>query len=213
MKSCCGTNLSAIDALRERQVSTLRIVLLINAAMFVVVFAGGLWAKSTAVLADSLDNLGDALTYAVSLYAAYRGARTKAWVALFKGLLILGAGLFVLGMLVYRLMVPELPNHQAMGLIMVLALLANSVCLGLLWKHRHEDINMSSVWHCSRNDIASNVSVFVAAGGVWFFQARWPDLLVGAALALLFLSSAWIVLHGAYEQLRASSRDLGREPA
>jgi Co/Zn/Cd efflux system component len=56
---------------------------------------------------------------------------------------------------------------------------------------------MSSVWECSRNDIASNVSVFVAAGAVWLFASPWPDLLVGFALAILFLISALKVLQAA----------------
>jgi Co/Zn/Cd efflux system component len=66
--------------------------------------------------------------------------------------------------------------------------------LWLLWQHRAEDINMSSVFECSRNDIASNLSVFLAAGGVWLFQSGWPDILVASLLAaLLFRSSVRVV--------------------
>src|SRR5262245_50889003 len=97
MSSCCEDKSCALDALRERQGKTLKAVLAINAVMFVVVLAAALAASSVALLSDSLDNLGDALTYAVSLYAVSRGARTKARVAVFKGLLILVAGLAVTG--------------------------------------------------------------------------------------------------------------------
>jgi Co/Zn/Cd efflux system component len=89
-----------------------------------------------------------------------------------------------------------------MGAVSLLALLANGACLALLWKHRAEDVNMSSVWECSRNDIASNVSVFVAAGGVWLTASGWPDVLVGLLLALLFLRSAARVLRNALAELR-----------
>jgi len=84
MSNCCDDN-CAIDALRERQRGTLLVVLGINAVMFLVIAVAALYGKSTALLADSLDNLGDALTYGLSLYAVSRGATVKAKVALFKG--------------------------------------------------------------------------------------------------------------------------------
>ena len=145
MADCCEDKACAVDALRGRQSSTLKTVLGINAVMFVVELTAGLIAGSTALLSDSLDNLGDALTYGLSLYAVSRGARSKAKVALFKGGLILAAGLFVLGQVVYRLIVPTLPVFETMGVVSLLALLGNGACLALLWKHRAEDINMSSV--------------------------------------------------------------------
>jgi len=202
MADCCEDKACAIEALQERQSSTLKLVLAINALMFVVELAAGLMAGSTALLADSLDNLGDALTYGLSLYAVARGSRAKAKVALFKGGLILTAGLFVLGQIACRIVNPTLPIFETMGAISLLALLANGSCLALLWKHRAEDINMSSVWECSRNDIASNVSVFVAASGVWLTGSAWPDLLVGLLLALLFLRSAARVLRSAITELK-----------
>ena len=95
MADCCENKSCAIEALRARQGKTLKTVLWINAVMFLVVLAAGLLAHSTALLSDSLDNLGDALTYALSLYAVSKGAREKAMVALFKGGLILLAALLV----------------------------------------------------------------------------------------------------------------------
>lgn len=202
MTDCCEDKACAIEVLQERQSSTLKLVLAINAVMFVVELAAGLMAGSAALLSDSLDNLGDALTYGLSLYAVARGARYKAKVALFKGGLILTAGLFVLGQVAYRIVNPTLPLFETMGAISLLALLANGSCLALLWKHREEDINMTSVWECSRNDIASNISVFVAAGGVWVTGSGWPDLLVGLLLALLFLRSAARVLQSAVAEIK-----------
>lgn len=202
MTNCCDDKACAVDALRDRQSSTLKAVLGINAVMFVIELAAGIMAGSTALLSDSLDNLGDALTYGLSLYAVSRGARSKAKVALFKGGLILTAGLFVLWQVAYRIAVPIVPTYETMGLISLLALLANGSCLALLWKHRKEDINMSSVWECSRNDIASNIAVLVAAGGVWLTHSGWPDILIGLALALLFLRSAIKVMRGSLAELK-----------
>lgn len=204
MAGCCEGRECALEQLQGRQRSTLKIVLAINAAMFLVVLAGALYASSSALLADSLDNLGDALTYALSLYAVGRGARAKGVVSIFKGTLILGAALFVIAQIGYKLLHPGLPLFEAMGQVGLLALAANGSCLALLWKHRREDVNMASVWECSRNDIAGNLAVLLAAGAVWLFNAGWPDLLIGSLLASLFLWSAVRVLRASFAVLRAA---------
>lgn len=207
MADCCSEKACALDVLKEKQSGTLRIVLAINAVMFVVEFSSGLMAGSTALLSDSLDNLGDATTYGLSLYAISRGARAKAKVALFKAGLIFIAALFVIGQVAYGLTHPGTPLFEVMGAISVLALAANSTCLVLLWKHRDEDVNMSSVWECSRNDIASNIAVFVAAGLVWATESGWPDIAVGSALAVLLLSSSAKVCATAMRELRSAGRE------
>ena len=201
MSGCCDHGCS-LERLRERQRGTLQLVFLINAVMFLVIVAAALHAASSALLTDSLDNLGDAFTYALSLYAVSRGTRTKAKVALFKGVLILVAAGLVAVQIVSRLLDPVLPAFDEMGLFSLLALAANSVCLFLLWRHRHEDVNMSSVWECSRNDIATNLSFLMAAGAVWLTGTGWPDIAVASALVALLLHSAYRVIRAAQLELR-----------
>jgi Co/Zn/Cd efflux system component len=208
MGDCCEHE-DALERLGARQRATLRIVLAINAAMFGVELAAGLLARSTALLSDSLDNLGDALTYGLSLYAVGRGPRAKGFVALFKSALIGLGALAVLAQVAYRTFAPALPVFEAMGIVSLVALAANGACLALLWKHRAEDVNMRSVWECSRNDVVSNLAVLLAAGGVWAAQADWPDLAVGLALALLLMRSAAAVAAAALRELRAGT-DLER---
>ncbi|MGD8941237.1 MAG: cation transporter [Gammaproteobacteria bacterium] len=204
MSGCCDNDCS-IDALRVRQRGTLQVVLGINAVMFLVIVWAALYGDSTALLADSLDNLGDALTYGLSLYAVSRGAVAKAKVALFKGGLIVLAALAVVAQVAYKLVVPSTPLFEVMGAFSLLGLAANSVCLFLLWRHRHEDVNMSSVWECSRNDIASNLSVFLAAGAVWLTASGWPDILVAVGLVWLLMRSAIRVIKSALVELRAAT--------
>lgn len=204
MSDCCQDKSCEIDALRARQGGTLKIVLAINAVMFVVELGAGLAAHSVSLLADSLDMLGDALVYSFSLYVITRGARMKAMAALLKGGIMAAFGLFVLGQAIYTILVPQLPGFETIGSIGLLALAANGVCLALLWRHRAEDINMRSVWLCSRNDIIANVSVLCAAAGVWLTGSGWPDIAVGLALAALFLKSAAGVLGEARSELRTA---------
>ncbi|MGD8977432.1 MAG: cation transporter [Gammaproteobacteria bacterium] len=203
MKSCCESSCAA-ESLRDHQRGTLVRVLWINAIMFVAIIAAALYGKSTALLSDSLDNLGDALTYGLSLFAVSRGSSTKAKVALFKGGLIFLAASVVIVQVIQRLIEPVIPSYEIMSIFSVAGLAANGLCLYLLWRHREDDINMSSVYECSRNDIAANLSVIVAAVGVWVFNAGWPDILVGALLAGLLLRSSARVIRGALNELSGS---------
>ncbi len=203
MADCCNNVACEIDKLRQGQRSTLRAVLGINLAMFVIEAAAGVLAGSTALLADSLDMLGDALVYGFSLYVVARSDAWKAGAALLKGGIMGAFGLFVLGHAGYKLLHPQVPHVEAVGSIGLLALAANSVCLLLLWRHRAADVNMRSVWLCSRNDIIANISVLVAAAGIWRTASQWPDLLIGLGIAALFLHSSLQVIRAAAGTYRA----------
>jgi len=203
--SGCSHQDCSLDPQREQQRKTLIFVLIINSVMFFVIGTAALYGNTTALLADSLDNLGDALTYGLSLYAVSRSANIKARVALFKGSLILLAAIFIAAQIVYKLFVPVVPVFEIMGIFSLLGLIANSISLFVLSRHRHEDVNMSSVWECSRNDIATNLSVFIAAGGVWLTGSGWPDIVVALALVWLLFRSALRVISSSLTELRTTS--------
>ena len=93
MDDCCESKAAELDAIRSRHGRVLVAVLAINASMFVVEFAAGLLSGSTALLADSLDMLGDALVYGFSLFVLHRSARWRARAALSKGLVMAAFGL------------------------------------------------------------------------------------------------------------------------
>lgn len=197
MSDCCANTQCEIDKLRLRQRNVLVAVLGINAVLFLVECAAGLIASSTALVADSLDMLGDALVYGFSLYVVTRNDLWKARSASVKGWIMFGFGVSVLAQALYKIVFPEVPSFQIIEAIGLLALAANSVCLGLLWRHRADDVNMRSVWLCSRNDIIANVSVLFAGVCVWALSSQWPDVVVGIGIAALFLKSAVTVLRDA----------------
>jgi Co/Zn/Cd efflux system component len=203
--SCCNDSCT-VDALYDKQRGTLIKVLWINAVMFIAIALAAFYGKSTALFSDSLDNLGDALTYGLSLFAVSKGPIIKARVALFKGSLIFLAASLVVAQVIHRLVNPVLPSYEVMSIFSVAGLLANGICLFLLWRHRNEDINMSSVFECSRNDIASNLSVILAAIGVWIFNSGIPDILIAMLLAVLLLKSSARVIKGALSELEQSNQ-------
>ena len=211
MTDCCSKTAGEIEKLRDRQSWTLKLVLVINAVMFLVEFSAGIFVASTALLADSLDMLGDTIVYGFSLYVVYRNDAWKSVSAMIKGGVMAFFGLFVLGQAVYRIFNPVTPQFEWVGLIGLLALSANAICLALLWRHRSEDVNMRSVWLCSRNDIIANTSVLFAALGVWILNSQWPDLIVGLGIALLFLRSAIHVFKDAIKTYTMFNRSEGME--
>lgn len=204
MDACCPNKTRAVDLLRDRQAATLWIVLIANVVMFIVELGAGLHAGSLALLADSLDMLGDALVYGFSLWVVGRAPIWKARAAMAKAVVMCLFGAFVLGQLVYKLVFPQPPTFQTMGAVGALALAVNATCFALLWRHRAEDINMRSVWLCSRNDLIANVSVLLAAWGVWAWGSPWPDIVVGMLICAVFLRSAILVAREAREALRST---------
>ena len=202
MDACCETKTDELNALRGKHRTVLVVVLLVNAALFVVEAAAGLLAHSTALLADSLDMLGDSLVYGFSLYVLWRSAAWKAKAALLKGAIMAVFGTGVLLQIIHKTITGIVPSAETMGIIGVLVLLGNGICFLLLFRHRSDDINMRSTWLCSRNDIIANVSVLVAAIGVKIFNSGWPDIVVGAAIAALFLKSALTMLAESFAELR-----------
>ena len=153
--------------------------------------------NSASLLTESLDDLGDAITYALSLYVVYKSDKAKAKVALFKGLLILFGALFVLSQAISHAINQNVPLFEPMGVVAVIALLGNLTCLYLLTKHKEQDINMSSIWECSKNDILNNLSIIAAAVIVWITNVGWADVLVGFILSVLLIKSSIKVIKSA----------------
>lgn len=202
---CCSGKEHEIAALRDGIGRVLWIVLAINIAMFAAEFGAGIVAQSSALIADSVDMLGDALVYAMSLYALRKSARWRAGAALLKGGIIaaFGIGVFVeVGMKIVHGVTPIAGIMAILGLI---ALAANLACLGLLYRYRRRDVNMSSTFECSRNDVIANTGVLVAAVGVYAFASPWPDIAVGLIIAAVFFRSALRVLAMAWPQFRAGA--------
>ena len=198
---CCQQKSCDLEKLRKDQARVLWIALFINGAMFFTELIGGILSDSLALTGDSLDMLGDAIAYGSSLYVIYRSMRAKALSAALKGLIMIFSAMAVCAQAVWKLTHLQTPQVGLMGTITVLALVANLICLYLLTRHRYDDVNMSSVWLCSRNDLIANSSVLIAAGVVAITNSPWPDIIVGAAITALFFRSGLGVLRNARKEL------------
>lgn len=202
--ACCGKTID-VQALQAKQRRVLKIVLGVNLSTFAMMVAVAWWSHSSSLLSGGLDNLGDALTYILSLAVVGASTHAKVRVSFFKGLLILLAAVAVAAQIAWRLTHPAVPLFEGIGVAGLLNLGANLLCLRLLTPYRHGDINMASAWECSRNDVWEGFAVLFAAAGVWAFGSGWPDLVIAAMLLILFLRSAVRVLGTSWTAWRESS--------
>ncbi len=199
MDECCR-----VRTISERQRRVFRTVLWINSAMFLLEVWAGILAHSTALLADSVDMLGDAIVYGFSLYVIGRGVVWQTRAAMLKGVIMAAFGVGVLAHVVVKAVHGFVPTAEVMGMVGVIALVANLMCLFLLWQHRGDDLNMRSAWVCSRNDVIGNAGVLIAALLVYLTGSPWPDMVIGLLIATLFVRSAIGIILEASRDTKAS---------
>ena len=211
MTGCGGCGNVKFDGASRAYKRILWIVIAINALMFIVEMSAGVVADSMALKADALDFLGDTLTYTITLLVIGQALRWRATAALFKGISLAAMGVWVLGSTVYQVMVLGVPDEMVMGVVGLLAFAANVVSALLLLRFRDGDANVRSVWLCSRNDAIGNVAVIIAAAGVFATNTGWPDLVVAAIMASLFLYSAISIIRQAIGELRQPEAALAAE--
>ncbi|RZO91340.1 MAG: cation transporter [Limnobacter sp.] len=181
------------------------VALVVNLGIFIVEVASGLKAGSVSLLADSLDFFGDAANYAVSLFVLGMALSIRAKAALVKGATLGIFGVGVLAYTAYRLWTGQVPEPLTMGVVAVLALVANVAVALMLYKWREGDSNMQSVWLCSRNDAIGNVAVVAAAGLVAWTGSAWPDLAVAVLMATLGITAARTIITQAWRELNQTS--------
>jgi cation diffusion facilitator family transporter len=205
MNACCEDDHNSFEGISSDYRRRLLVVIALNAAMFVVEMATGQLAGSQALKADSLDFLGDAATYAITLAVIGAAARTRALAAFGKGVSLFLMGLWVLAATIYHVLILGVPQAEVMGVVGFAALAVNVASVLILMRYRDGDANVRSVWLCSRNDAIGNVAVMVAALGVWATGTAWPDLTVAAVMAALFLNSSLQIMTQSRRELRAAA--------
>jgi Co/Zn/Cd efflux system component len=204
---CCSAKGRDLERLAQQaeQRRVLMLMLVINGVMFVAEFAAGAIAGSVALMADSVDMFGDAMVYGLSIFALSRSDRWKGGAALAKGLFILAFGIGIIVDIAIKLRSGAAPSSTLMLAFGAAALAANLTCLRLLWQFRHHDVNMASTFECSRNDVISNCGVLIAAAAVALTGSPWADIVVGSAIAALFLKSAFHVIRTSLPVVRKAA--------
>lgn len=182
--SGCGCEM---EAQNDQERKTLMIVLGINAFMFVFELVLGLVAESTGLIADSLDMFADASVYSIGLYAVGKSAALKGKAAQLSGIVQIVLAVLVLFDVLRRFLLGSEPVSILMMGVGLIALVANSICLSLISKHRDGGIHMRASVIFSTNDVIANTGVIVSGALVWALGTRYPDLVVGLIIAAVVL--------------------------
>ena len=194
----------SIEVESRPQSRVLKMLLAINAAMFVIEAVTGILAESTGLIADSLDMLADAVVYGLGLYAVGKAASVKISAAFASGYFQMALALLVVLDVGRRAMFGSDPEPEYMMIVGLVALAANVICLALIAKHRDGGVHMRASWVFSKNDVIANVGVILSGGMVYVTGVRWPDLVVGIAIAaVVFRGGLTIVADARNERSQA----------
>lgn len=175
-------------------------VLLLNAGLATGLFIAGLIADSSALTANALDNLSDAMTYGVSFFAVTRSQRAKSISAGVTGVMLLVLAVGVAIDAARRYVTGSAPIGGAMMGMAIVAVVVNATCVKLLRRFRRSDVNLRAAWTMSVNDFASNFGIVIAGGLVAWLGTNWPDLVLALAIAA-------VALYGGVKTLRDALRE------
>ena len=192
-------DLDASDASQRR---VLWIVLALNAGLAAGFAVAGALGDSNALIANGLDNASDALVYALSIAALTRGAAWKRGAARLSGVMLLLLAVGVLADAVRRYLTGSEPLGPTMIGMALVAAAVNALCLWLLNRVRNRDVNMRAARTFSLNDFASNGGIVVAGVLVLWTGRAWPDLVVGAIVALIALWGGVDILRDAHREAK-----------
>lgn len=202
--SDCGCQ---FEAKNKAQRKVLRILFAANAAMFIVGITAGTLARSTALVADSLDMLADAAVFGISLYVIGKSQAKKIRAAFLSGIFQTILASFVLVDVVKRAILGSEPESSVMMGVALLSLMVNSYCMFLMAKHRHEEVHMRSSWIFLSNDVIANFGVIVAGLLVFLLNSRFPDLIIGFAIAMVVIRGGINIIRDAQREKRNISTD------
>ncbi|ETJ48618.1 hypothetical protein A2I98_18640 [Pseudoalteromonas agarivorans] len=201
--SDCGCEVELKD---NQQKTVLYWLLAINVSMFVFEIGFGWLSESTALIADSLDMLADAIVYAIALYAVGKSIQHKANAALVSGYFQLGLGVLILMDIARRLYGESEPHSWFMIGVGMVALVANVICLILIRKHNNDEVHMRASWIFSANDVIANLGVVIAGILVMVLKQRWPDIVIGSIISMLILRGAYRILSDAKQELAVDEK-------
>lgn len=196
--SDCGCEIEISDQVQR---GVLIKLLAINGFMFFVELGLGWYAQSTGLIADSIDMLADASVYAIGLYVIGKSVRHKAKAALLSGWVEAIMGLMIVMDIARRAVLGSEPMSEFMMAVGFAALLANVYCLTLIQKHKNGEVHMRASWIFSKNDVIANTGVILGGLLVWLLDSRWPDLVIGAVIALVIFNGARHIIIDARSEL------------
>jgi Co/Zn/Cd efflux system component len=185
---------------------TVILVAALNCAYFGIEFAVGLAIGSVSLFADSVDFLEDASVNVLIAVALGWSAASRARLGMVLALILLAPAAAGLWTAWQKLLTPVPPAPLPLTLTGLGALAVNLSCALMLARFRDHGGSLTrAAFLSARNDAIANIAI-IAAGAVtaYLWRSAWPDLIVGAGIAIMNADAAREVWQAAHEEHRAA---------
>lgn len=186
----------------KKYAKALKKVFIIHIFMFFIAFSAAIIARSSSVLADSLDFIGDAISYALSLYVLRKGAIWGTMISITKAVAMLSFGVPVMFYAITRFEDGGAPNFEVMNIAGMLGIISHLICIKILYQFKSGNSNRLSVWICTINDLLSNIITVIAATAVMMTNSLIPDIIAAAIIVLIAIFGALLILKQAFKEIK-----------
>ena len=183
-------------------------VVLLNLSYFSIEFAVGLAIGSVSLFADSVDFLEDASINLLIAIGLGWSARQRARLGMLLAAILLAPALAGLWTAWQKLTSLAPPAAVPLTLTGAGALLINLSCAFMLARFREHGGSLTrAAFLSARNDTLANVAILIAGIVTAFlWRSAWPDLIVGAGIAIMNSDAArevWRAARDEHEAARA----------
>jgi cobalt-zinc-cadmium efflux system protein len=208
------------------------LALLITGSWFLIELIGGFYSNSLALLADAAHMLTDLAALGLSYFAlkianrppthekTYGYLRAEILAAFANGIFLILIGVYILYESYQRFLSPPVVKSGFMLVIATTGLLANVATAGLLFRSRHETLNLRGAFLHVFGDALGSVGAMLAGFLMLFRGWYLADPIVSMLVGCLVLYSSWdlvaesvdVLLEGTPRHLKVAHilNDLGR---
>ena len=192
---------------------SLKLALIITATFLVAEFIGAMYTNSLALLADSGHMLTDVAALSLSFFAirfstrratpkkTYGFYRVEILIALLNGVFLILIALYIFYEAYNRFLDPPQVKADWMLLVAAFGLLANLASAWLLFGKHHESLNIRGAFFHVLSDAIGSVGAIIASIAIILGGYRIADPIISAIVAVLILSSSWILIRDAVDIL------------
>ena len=165
--------------------NVLVIAFIINLIMITADLTYGLMMNSASLLSDAANNAGDVFILGSSLFVLSSTTVVKHKLALLKGIIMTAFGLWAFYHVYLGLIGESQLSGGIISIVGVISLIGNTTVALIMYRHQHKDINFMSAFICCRNDAIASAGIILAGLLVVFTGSFWPDIVIGAAIAVI----------------------------
>lgn len=171
--------------------SALAVIASLTGAMGFVESMAAVPAGSVTLAADGLAFVQHSISAFFAFWAASGNIERERWTVQAQGIVMAALGIGVFAVAVHHFYFGSIPHPLIMIAIGAMALGTNLTVGAIMLSQRRQPMNFQALWRLTKMDAVGNVAVMAAGLSVAFTRSNIPDLVIGAVMAALFLSSGW----------------------